>query len=57
MATDEATKDAPDLDEARFLRAVHEGACDYFDVVLGPDYNRAHADHFHFDRGAYRACR
>jgi len=43
--------------EARFLRAVHEGACGYFDVVLGPDYNRAHEDHFHFDRGAARVCR
>src|SRR5690606_30865360 len=32
--------------EARFLRAVRDGACDYFDAVLGPDYNRAHADHF-----------
>ncbi len=42
---------------ARFLRAVHDGACRYFDVVLGPDYNRAHADHFHFDRGGGRACR
>jgi hypothetical protein len=42
---------------ARFLRAVHDGACHYFDVVLGPDYNRAHADHFHFDRGGGRACR
>lgn len=40
-----------------FLRALHDGACDYFDVVLGPDYNRAHADHFHFDRGAARVCR
>lgn len=43
--------------QARFLRALHDGACDYFDVVLGPDYNRAHADHFHFDRGAARVCR
>lgn len=43
--------------EARFLRAVHEGACRYFDAVLGPDYNTAHADHFHFDRGHARACR
>lgn len=42
---------------ARFLRAVHDGACDYFDVVLGPDYNRAHADHLHLDRGGGRACR
>ncbi|QOW21961.1 MULTISPECIES: extensin-like domain-containing protein [Lysobacteraceae] len=42
---------------ARFLRAVHDGACRYFDAVLGPDYNSAHADHFHFDRGRARACR
>ena len=46
-----------DSDAARFLRAVHDGACGYFDVVLGPDYNRAHADHFHFDRGAFSTCR
>lgn len=43
--------------EAAFLRELHDGACNYFDVVLGPDYNRAHADHFHFDRGAARVCR
>lgn len=43
--------------EARFLRAVRDGACRYFDAVLGPDYNRAHADHFHFDRGRARICR
>lgn len=48
---------ALDTAEARFLRAVHDGACRYFDAVLGPDYNRAHADHFHFDRGAARVCR
>lgn len=43
--------------EARFLRGVHDGACRWFDVVLGPDYNRAHGDHLHFDRGHARACR
>lgn len=43
--------------EARFLRGIHDGACRWFDVVLGPDYNRAHADHLHFDRGSARACR
>ena len=41
----------------RFLRDVHAGACRFFDAVLGPDYNAAHRDHLHFDRGAYRACR
>jgi hypothetical protein len=41
----------------RFLRAVHDGACAVWSVVLGPDYNPAHRDHFHLDRGALRACR
>ena len=44
-------------DPAGFLREVRDGACRYFDVVLGPDYNQAHADHFHLDRGGGRACR
>ena len=40
-----------------FLRALRDGACDVFDVVLSPDYNEAHHDHFHFDMGSYRTCR
>lgn len=40
-----------------FLRAVHAGACEVFDVVLGPDANAAHADHFHVDMGPFSACR
>ena len=48
---------AGDGDSARFLRDIHAGACRFFDAVLGPDYNAAHRDHLHFDRGAYRACR
>ncbi len=40
-----------------FLRALRDGACRFFDVVLSPDYNEAHHDHFHFDMGSYRACR
>lgn len=43
--------------EAAFLRELRDGACDWFDTVLGPDYNAAHADHFHFDRGRARICR
>jgi hypothetical protein len=39
-----------------FLRTLRNGACDFFDVVLSPDYNEAHHDHFHFDMGSYRAC-
>lgn len=52
-----ATPPVLDDAEAAFLRAVRDGACRYFDAVLGPDYNRAHADHFHFDRGRARICR
>lgn len=40
-----------------FLRAVHAGACRFFDAVLGPGYNAAHRDHFHFDMGRWHACR
>lgn len=49
--------DDQSLAKARFLRALRDGACRYFDAVLGPDYNAAHADHFHFDRGPARLCR
>ena len=43
--------------EAKFLREIHDGACNYFDSVLGPNYNAAHRDHFHLDRGRYKVCR
>jgi hypothetical protein len=43
--------------EARFLRAAHDSACRYFRVVLGPDYNAEHHDHFHLDRGIGWLCR
>jgi hypothetical protein len=33
-----------------FLRDVRDGACGLFATVLSPDYNAAHADHFHFDQ-------
>lgn len=46
-----------DAAEARFLRAVRDGACGIFDGVLGPEFNAAHADHFHFDNGPFRVCR
>lgn len=35
---------------ARFLRKVRDGACGSFATVLSPDYNAAHADHFHLDQ-------
>ena len=35
--------------EQHFLRRLHQSACKRFGTVLGPDYNGAHANHFHFD--------
>ncbi len=35
--------------ELTFLRELHAGACGIFSTVLGPEANRAHHDHFHFD--------
>ncbi|WP_343698253.1 extensin family protein [Caulobacter sp.] len=46
-----------DDDEARFLHTVRDGACRVFGVVLGPDYNAAHADHLHLNPAPYSLCR
>jgi hypothetical protein len=46
-----------DSNESGFLHEVRDGACRFFDGVLSPDYNAAHRDHLHFDRGPYRLCR
>lgn len=43
--------------ERAFLRRIHAAACRYFRVAIGPDYNAAHHDHFHLDRGLIPACR
>lgn len=47
---DWAANEEGEDDEARFLRRVREDACDLFATVLSPDYNAAHADHFHLDQ-------
>ncbi|MEL6753799.1 MAG: extensin family protein [Pseudomonadota bacterium] len=41
----------------RFLNKIFDGSCRVFRVSLGPDYNAAHADHFHFDMGNGFKCR
>lgn len=43
--------------DSRFLKAIKERSCRYFRVSLGPDFNAAHRDHFHFDRGFLWACK
>lgn len=37
-------------ERAAFLREVRDGACRIFATVLSPDYNAAHANHFHLDQ-------
>ncbi|BBP69136.1 extensin [Pseudomonas sp. Seg1] len=43
--------------DAQFLRRVRDGACEAFSVVLSPDYNAAHRNHFHVDVGRWSVCR
>jgi hypothetical protein len=42
-------------DEREFLRRMHQSACKRFGTVLGPEYNAAHANHFHFDMAPGRS--
>ena len=45
--------------KAAFLREVHKNACGIFSTVLGPEANKAHRNHFHFDlgrAGRYKYC-
>ena len=43
------------------LKAMHGAACGPFSTVIGPDGDRFHQDHFHFDtarrKSGYRYCR
>lgn len=47
----------PDVNARNFLRALHQSACRRFRVVLGPDANALHRNHFHFDMGPGPYCR
>ena len=42
-------------DTGAILRSMHRTACGIFGTVLGPDSNRFHRDHFHFDTARYRS--
>ncbi|NCN83445.1 MAG: extensin family protein [Sphingomonadales bacterium] len=49
-----------DDERSRFLKEVRDGGCEIFATTLSPDYNKAHADHLHFDqarRGGSHYCR
>ncbi|MBM3594987.1 MAG: extensin family protein [Alphaproteobacteria bacterium] len=43
--------------ERQFLRVVHASACKRFGTSLGPDYNAAHANHFHVEVDGNGFCR
>ena len=46
-----------DVLKAQFLREVRDTSCDWFGTTLGPDYNAAHADHFHLQNKGWGPCR
>ena len=48
---------APPDPQTQLLAEAHQGACRFFNGVLGPDYNALHRDHFHLETGGYRMCR
>jgi hypothetical protein len=41
--------------QSKALRKAHRGACGPFGTVLGPEADRFHRDHFHFDTARYRS--
>ena len=40
--------------DSRLLRRLHSSACGTFGTVLGPNADRFHRDHFHFDVANHR---
>lgn len=46
-----------DTRDREFLRLIRASACRRFPTVLSPDYNAAHANHFHFDMSGANFCR
>lgn len=55
--TVKADWNGPDANARAFLRDLHKAACRRFNIVLGPDANAYHHDHFHFDMGRGPYCR
>lgn len=41
--------------DGRALKKMHKAACGPFGTVLGPNSDRFHKDHFHFDTARYRS--
>ncbi|MGQ7243416.1 extensin-like domain-containing protein [Salinicola sp. V024] len=43
--------------QGEFLHQAKAGACHYFGTTLGPEYNAAHANHFHLGMRGVSFCR
>lgn len=41
--------------DSKIMRRAHKAACGPFGTVLGPNADRYHQDHFHFDTARYRS--
>jgi hypothetical protein len=41
----------------QYLHSVFKSGCPFFGNALGPDYNAAHANHFHMGMRGYGLCR
>jgi hypothetical protein len=48
-------RDWHSANKGRTLKRLHKSACGPFGTVLGPNANRYHRDHFHFDVARYRS--
>lgn len=44
-------------EEAQFIHALFSESCPYFGNSIGPDYNAAHANHFHLGMRWFGFCR
>jgi hypothetical protein len=59
-AASKTPADLLSLPQAKFLRRVHQGACEVFTTVLGPEANDIHRTHLHLDlqnRNSLNVCK
>lgn len=43
--------------QRRFFEMLRDTGCEWFQTVLGPEFNALHADHFHFQSRGWGTCR
>ena len=42
--------------KSQFLHAARDGACDWFQLTLSPDYNNFHTNHLHLQSQGWGSC-